>query len=88
MSSIVCDIGPIKPESDHWGQVKVEVKGGKRGTSSIYFTYRVNSHSHTYSRLLLLSFSFFHTAALIVQMHSTFDLDNKDIQKLSADFVV
>ncbi|TNN00361.1 hypothetical protein fugu_011607 [Takifugu bimaculatus] len=37
---IVCEIRPINPTSRHWGQVEVEVKGGKRGTSSLYFTYR------------------------------------------------
>ncbi|XP_040893585.1 plexin-B2b [Toxotes jaculatrix] len=39
-TSVVCEIGPIDPQRQHWGQVEVEVKGGKRGTSSIYFTYR------------------------------------------------
>uniref|UniRef100_A0A8C3AG70 Plexin b2b n=1 Tax=Cyclopterus lumpus TaxID=8103 RepID=A0A8C3AG70_CYCLU len=33
-------IGPVDLKNDNWGQVEVEVKGGKRGTSSIYFTYR------------------------------------------------
>uniref|UniRef100_A0A674NHH1 Plexin b2b n=1 Tax=Takifugu rubripes TaxID=31033 RepID=A0A674NHH1_TAKRU len=39
-TSIVCEIRPINPMSQLWGQVEVEVKGGKRGTSSLYFTYR------------------------------------------------
>uniref|UniRef100_A0A671YTT8 Plexin b2b n=1 Tax=Sparus aurata TaxID=8175 RepID=A0A671YTT8_SPAAU len=39
-TSVVCEIGPIDPQTEHWGQVEVEVKGGKRGTSSMYFTYR------------------------------------------------
>ncbi|KAM8750520.1 plexin-B2b [Acanthopagrus schlegelii] len=39
-TSVVCEIGPIDPQTQHWGQVEVEVKGGKRGTSSMYFTYR------------------------------------------------
>lgn len=47
MCSVVCEIGPVTPVSKHWGQVEVEVKGGKKGTSSMYFTYRVNSRSHT-----------------------------------------
>ncbi|XP_042351980.1 plexin-B2b [Plectropomus leopardus] len=39
-TSVVCEIGPVDPLSDNWGQVEVEVKGGKRGTSSMFFTYR------------------------------------------------
>ncbi|KAM3608882.1 uncharacterized protein V6R79_006210 [Siganus canaliculatus] len=39
-TSVVCEIGPIDPLRELWGQVKVEVKGGKKGTSSIFFTYR------------------------------------------------
>ncbi|XP_078138497.1 plexin-B2-like [Centroberyx gerrardi] len=39
-TSVVCEIGPLDPQNAHWGQVEVEVEGGKRGTSSIYFTYR------------------------------------------------
>uniref|UniRef100_A0A8C3AEW7 Plexin b2b n=1 Tax=Cyclopterus lumpus TaxID=8103 RepID=A0A8C3AEW7_CYCLU len=39
-TSVVCEIGPVDLKNDNWGQVEVEVKGGKRGTSSIYFTYR------------------------------------------------
>lgn len=58
VSSIVCEIGPINPASNHWGQVEVEVKGGKRGTSSIYFTYRVNSHSRTHTQSLALALFF------------------------------
>uniref|UniRef100_A0A8C9YR83 Plexin b2b n=1 Tax=Sander lucioperca TaxID=283035 RepID=A0A8C9YR83_SANLU len=38
-TSVVCEIGPVDPKNT-WGQVEVEVKGGKRGTSSMYFTYR------------------------------------------------
>ncbi|TNN76006.1 Plexin-B2 [Liparis tanakae] len=51
-TSVVCEIGPVDPKNDNWGQVEVEVKGGKRGTSTIYFTYRVNTHDY-YSQLLL-----------------------------------
>lgn len=36
-TSVVCEIGPLQP---NWGLVEVEVKGGKKGTSSLYFTYR------------------------------------------------
>ncbi|KAF7660414.1 hypothetical protein LDENG_00282200, partial [Lucifuga dentata] len=39
-TSVVCEISPIDPQRQHSGQVEVEVNGGKRGTSSIYFTYR------------------------------------------------
>ncbi|XP_022611595.1 plexin-B2 [Seriola dumerili] len=39
-TSVVCEIGPIGRLSQQWGQVEVEVKGGKRGISSMYFTYR------------------------------------------------
>ncbi|KAM9754115.1 plexin-B2b [Menidia menidia] len=39
-TSVVCEIGPIDPGKTHWGQVEVEVNGGKRGTSSMRFTYR------------------------------------------------
>ncbi|KAM3870270.1 plexin-B2b [Diretmus argenteus] len=39
-TSVVCEISPLNPLNTHWGQVEVEVEGGKRGTSSIYFTYR------------------------------------------------
>uniref|UniRef100_A0A3B4YIV1 Plexin b2b n=1 Tax=Seriola lalandi dorsalis TaxID=1841481 RepID=A0A3B4YIV1_SERLL len=39
-TSVVCEIGPIGLLSQQWGQVEVEVKGGKRGISSMYFTYR------------------------------------------------
>ncbi|XP_071390824.1 plexin-B2b [Centroberyx affinis] len=39
-TSVVCEISPLDPQNSHWGQVEVEVEGGKRGTSSIYFTYR------------------------------------------------
>ncbi|KAF3688592.1 Plexin-B2 MM1 Precursor [Channa argus] len=38
-TSVVCEIGRIDPKN-HWGQVKVELRGGKKGTSSMYFTYR------------------------------------------------
>ncbi|CAG08637.1 unnamed protein product [Tetraodon nigroviridis] len=44
-TSIVCEIGPINPSSQHWGQVEVEVKGEKRGMSFINFTYRLQLHS-------------------------------------------
>ncbi|XP_067090022.1 plexin-B2b [Osmerus mordax] len=39
-TSVVCEIGLLDPLSTSWGQVEVEVAGGKRGTSSVYFTYR------------------------------------------------
>ncbi|KAL7402271.1 hypothetical protein ABVT39_012324 [Epinephelus coioides] len=39
-TSVVCEIGPVNPLNSDWGQVEVEVQGGKRGTSSMYFTYR------------------------------------------------
>ncbi|KAM9375774.1 plexin-B2b isoform 1-T3 [Pholidichthys leucotaenia] len=39
-TSVVCEIGPADIHRVHWGQVEVEVNGGKRGLSSIYFSYR------------------------------------------------
>ncbi|XP_062277642.1 plexin-B2b isoform X1 [Scomber scombrus] len=39
-TSVVCEIGPLDRMKSLWGHVEVEVKGGKRGTSSMYFTYR------------------------------------------------
>ncbi|CAB1416660.1 unnamed protein product, partial [Pleuronectes platessa] len=36
---VVCEIGPVEVKK-HWGQVEVEVEGGKKGTSSMVFTYR------------------------------------------------
>ncbi|XP_034541546.1 plexin-B2b [Notolabrus celidotus] len=39
-TSVVCEIGPVRDMKNNWGQVEVEVKGGKRGTSSMYFTYK------------------------------------------------
>ncbi|XP_033823634.2 plexin-B2b [Periophthalmus magnuspinnatus] len=36
-TSVVCEIGPLRP---NWGQVEVVVKGGKKGTSSMFFTYQ------------------------------------------------
>uniref|UniRef100_A0A4W5NEG8 Plexin B2 n=1 Tax=Hucho hucho TaxID=62062 RepID=A0A4W5NEG8_9TELE len=39
-TSVVCEIGPLDPLRTNWGQVEVEVEGGKRGTSSAFFTYR------------------------------------------------
>uniref|UniRef100_A0AAQ6A9W1 Sema domain-containing protein n=1 Tax=Amphiprion ocellaris TaxID=80972 RepID=A0AAQ6A9W1_AMPOC len=39
-TSVVCEIGPVEFTKDHWGQIEVEVNGGKRGTSSMFFTYR------------------------------------------------
>ncbi|XP_020774814.2 plexin-B2b [Boleophthalmus pectinirostris] len=36
-TSVVCEIGPLRPI---WGPVEVEVKGGKRGKSSMVFTYQ------------------------------------------------
>uniref|UniRef100_A0A7N6BJ75 Sema domain-containing protein n=1 Tax=Anabas testudineus TaxID=64144 RepID=A0A7N6BJ75_ANATE len=38
-TSVVCEIGPGDPEN-LWGPVEVELKGGKRGTSLLHFTYR------------------------------------------------
>uniref|UniRef100_A0A672Z8S3 Plexin-B2-like n=1 Tax=Sphaeramia orbicularis TaxID=375764 RepID=A0A672Z8S3_9TELE len=39
-TSVVCEIGPYDPQRTHWGAVEVKVKGEKRGTSSLHFTYR------------------------------------------------
>ncbi|KAM4573448.1 plexin-B2b isoform 1-T4 [Odontesthes bonariensis] len=39
-TSVVCEIGPVDLKKTHWGQVEVEVNGGKRGISSMRFTYR------------------------------------------------
>uniref|UniRef100_A0A665XBS7 Sema domain-containing protein n=1 Tax=Echeneis naucrates TaxID=173247 RepID=A0A665XBS7_ECHNA len=39
-TSVVCEIGPVGHLRQYWGQVEVVVKGGKRGTSSMNFTYR------------------------------------------------
>ncbi|XP_059190564.1 plexin-B2b [Centropristis striata] len=39
-TSVVCEIGPAHGHTSNWGQVEVEVKGGKKGTSALYFTYR------------------------------------------------
>uniref|UniRef100_A0A1A8RPX9 Plexin b2b n=2 Tax=Nothobranchius rachovii TaxID=451742 RepID=A0A1A8RPX9_9TELE len=39
-TSVVCEIKAIDPKKTPWGQVEVVVNGGKRGTSSMYFTYR------------------------------------------------
>uniref|UniRef100_A0A671Y7G4 Plexin b2a, tandem duplicate 1 n=1 Tax=Sparus aurata TaxID=8175 RepID=A0A671Y7G4_SPAAU len=47
-TSVVCEIGPAKraPPSDlpfvptHSGAVEIEVEGGRRGTSQVFFTYR------------------------------------------------
>ncbi|XP_028304357.1 plexin-B2b [Gouania willdenowi] len=36
-TSVVCEIGKVG--KSQWGQVEVEVNGGKRGTSSMFFTY-------------------------------------------------
>ncbi|KAK5867082.1 hypothetical protein PBY51_011601 [Eleginops maclovinus] len=38
-TSVVCEIGPVDPKNT-WGQVEVELKGGKKGFSTMYFTYR------------------------------------------------
>uniref|UniRef100_A0AAX7SLN6 Sema domain-containing protein n=1 Tax=Astatotilapia calliptera TaxID=8154 RepID=A0AAX7SLN6_ASTCA len=35
---VVCEIGPA--DKADWGEVEIEVNGGKRGTSSVSFTYR------------------------------------------------
>ncbi|XP_072528465.1 plexin-B2b isoform X2 [Salminus brasiliensis] len=39
-TSVVCEIGAVEPHSPSKGVVEVEVKGGKRGTSSVFFNYR------------------------------------------------
>nr|XP_061813289.1 plexin-B2-like [Nerophis lumbriciformis] len=39
-TSVVCEIGPVAPDTQYWGKVDVEVKGGKKGTSDMFFTYR------------------------------------------------
>ncbi|XP_077452194.1 plexin-B2b [Stigmatopora argus] len=39
-TSVVCEIGPVAPDTQYWGKVDVEVKGGKKGTSNMFFTYR------------------------------------------------
>uniref|UniRef100_A0A674AJ81 Plexin b2b n=1 Tax=Salmo trutta TaxID=8032 RepID=A0A674AJ81_SALTR len=39
-TSVVCEIGPLDPLSTNRGPVEVELEGGKRGTSSVFFTYR------------------------------------------------
>ncbi|XP_061577070.1 plexin-B2b [Cololabis saira] len=38
-TSVVCEIGPVDPK-ETWGSVEVVVNSGKRGTSSMVFTYR------------------------------------------------
>ena len=45
-SSVVCEIGQIDPNSPFTGKVEVLVEGGKRGTSSVDFTYRVRDPHH------------------------------------------
>ncbi|KAL0968032.1 hypothetical protein UPYG_G00261380 [Umbra pygmaea] len=37
---VVCEIDPLDPQSTNLGQVEVELEGGKRGTSSVSFTFR------------------------------------------------
>jgi len=50
MCSVVCEIGPVDLKKTHWGQVEVEVNGGKIGISSMRFTYRVSTiHTRTHS---------------------------------------
>ncbi|XP_028304931.1 plexin-B2a isoform X2 [Gouania willdenowi] len=47
-TSVVCEIGParkvppfdITPESNNSGAVEIEVEGGRRGKSKVFFTYR------------------------------------------------
>ncbi|XP_041853030.1 plexin-B2b [Melanotaenia boesemani] len=39
-TSVVCETSRIDPKKTHWGQVEVEVNGGKKGIYPIYFTYR------------------------------------------------
>ncbi|XP_076128348.1 plexin-B2b isoform X2 [Alosa pseudoharengus] len=39
-TSVVCEIGPLVPGSPVSGEVEVLVEGGKKGTSSVTFTYR------------------------------------------------
>uniref|UniRef100_A0AAY4E5Q6 Sema domain-containing protein n=1 Tax=Denticeps clupeoides TaxID=299321 RepID=A0AAY4E5Q6_9TELE len=43
-TSVVCQIGPVDPSSRYTGTVEVELEGGRRGSSSVYFTYRVTEH--------------------------------------------
>lgn len=43
----MCEIGPA--DKADWGQVEIEVNGGKRGTSSVSFTYRVNAYTHIHT---------------------------------------
>lgn len=43
----MCEIGPA--DKADWGQVEIEVNGGKRGTSSVSFTYRVNAYTHKHT---------------------------------------
>lgn len=58
-SSVVCEIGPVRDMKNDWGQVEVEVKGEKRGTSSMVFTYRVNTLSAHPRTQTILSLSLF-----------------------------
>uniref|UniRef100_A0A8B9L920 Plexin b2b n=1 Tax=Astyanax mexicanus TaxID=7994 RepID=A0A8B9L920_ASTMX len=39
-TSVVCEIGAVENLKPFKGLVEVEVKGGKKGTSSVYFNYR------------------------------------------------
>lgn len=77
----MCEIGPA--DKADWGQVEIEVNGGKRGTSSVSFTYRVNAYTHTYTHMYTLS-----SAARPPLSCTTSYSEIKLIQKLSADFVV
>lgn len=56
VSSVVCEIGPLDPLSTNWGPVEVELEGGKRGTSSVFFTYRVANLPHVFTSITLLHF--------------------------------
>lgn len=49
--SVVCEIGPfpsppgdLPSEPSHVGLVEVEVEGGRRGWSTVKFTYRVTTY--------------------------------------------
>ncbi|XP_064175637.1 plexin-B2-like isoform X2 [Anguilla rostrata] len=39
-TSVVCEVGPVDTPDTVTGEVKVEVEGGKTGTSTVQFTYR------------------------------------------------
>lgn len=80
LSSVVCEIGSSGTKAK-WGQVEVEVNGGKKGISSLVFTYRVSTlpYSHT-NFFFLLSWTYGGVQQLLTQ-------ENETPKKLSADFV-